>query len=89
MSMTRDALRRLALSGAQSRLRELESERAALLKEFPELETSSRRRTTNAVSATPRGSRKKRKLSKAQRRAISDRMSALWARRRQAKRKAA
>lgn len=85
MALSRDELRQLALAGARTRLQELETERKTLLQEFPELRTGQRK-----ADASP-GQRqvRKRNLTPAQRRAISKRMTALWAERRKAKGKAA
>jgi hypothetical protein len=79
--MKQDELRRLARMGAAARLAELERERAALLRDFPGL------RTTSGTAAVQRDgrSRKRRVMSAANRRAVSIRMKKYWAARRKAK----
>ncbi len=75
-------LRRLARVGAQARLAELEQERAAILRLFPELGRGATTTPAAATQATP--VRRRRRLTPAERRAISERMKAYWAARRKA-----
>jgi hypothetical protein len=79
--MKQDELRRLARLGAAARLAELERERASLLRDFPGL-----RGAANTADATREGgSRSRRVMSAANRRAVSIRMKKYWAARRKAK----
>ncbi len=87
MALSREALRRLALTGAKTRMQELEAERRSLISEFPELGSAPSR--ANAHSRRPAAHKGKRKMTTAERRAISKRMKALWAERRKARSKAA
>ncbi len=86
MALSREELRRLALAGAKTRLQELEAERRSLMHEFPELGPA---RSKGPVSRRPAAHKGKRKMTAAERRAISKRMKALWAERRKARNKAA
>jgi hypothetical protein len=83
MALSREALRQLALAGARTRLQELDGQRNQLLQEFPEL----RSRTVGARTRRASAGGRKRRLSAAQRRAISERMTKLWAERRKGKAK--
>lgn len=74
-------LRRLAQLGARARLDELERERAAILRMFPEL---GRGGAAPASTPTAAPARRRRPLTPAERRAISERMKAYWAARRKA-----
>ncbi|HSL20613.1 MAG TPA: hypothetical protein VK886_03695 [Vicinamibacterales bacterium] len=87
MALSREALRRLAVHGARTRLQELDAERRTLLREFPEL--GSGRGGGRRGSRAPAARTTRRRFSAAQRRAISKRMKALWAERRKGKGKAA
>jgi hypothetical protein len=73
MALSRQELRQLAITGAKARIKELDAQRIALLREFPELDSTRKGRT---------GGRKRRRMSAAQRRAISQRMKRFWAERR-------
>lgn len=76
-------LQRFARLGAEARLSELELERAAILRSFPDL---ARRGTRGGASgAAPRRSN----MSAAARKAVSVRMKKYWASRRKAKAAAA
>jgi hypothetical protein len=78
--LNRDQLRRLARLGAQARLEELRREEAAIRAAFPDLFGGRRR------SAEPRaGRRRRRSMSAANRKAVSERMRKYWAERRKAK----
>jgi hypothetical protein len=79
--MKQDELRRLARMGAAARLAELERERAALLRDFPGLRAAS----SGAEVKRDGGSRNRRVMSAANRRAVSIRMKKYWAARRKAK----
>jgi hypothetical protein len=72
-------LRELALVGAKARLEELKQEEAQLRSDFPELGRASR-------SAAPAGSgakrRRRKPMSAAQRKQVSERMTKYWAERR-------
>lgn len=92
MALSRQELRQLAITGAQAKIKELDSQRIALLREFPELTTSNRSATVaRATAGAPRRRRvrRTRRFTAAQRRAISLRMKRLWAERRKNGRKAA
>jgi hypothetical protein len=95
MAFSRQELRELAITGAQAKIKELDAQRMALLREFPELNSSSQpasRRRTKAAKATleaPRRRRRTRRFTAAQRRAISQRMKRYWAERRKNGRKVA
>lgn len=89
--LTQQELRRLALVGAEARLRELEQERATLLRIFPGL-----RGSRNASIGTPAtraasqpGRRRRRRMSAAARKAVSQRMKRYWAARRAGRAKGA
>ena len=91
MALSREALRRLAVQGARTRLQELDTERQALLREFPEIGNGRRggRGGGRRGSPEPAARTGRRRFNAAQRRAISRRMKALWAERRKGKGKAA
>jgi hypothetical protein len=74
MPVTRDAKLEWAKIGARSRLVELEHERAAILKAFPDL-----RRAAGSHPALP--AKPRRRLSRAARRAMSEGMRRYWAKR--------
>jgi hypothetical protein len=67
-------LQGLARVGAEARLRELDRERANLLRAFPGLGGTSRRATS---PAPPR--KRKRKMTAAEKKAVSARMKKYWA----------
>jgi hypothetical protein len=73
--MDRADLLRLARAGAVARLAEIEQERQAILREFPDLRRA-RATTGGAVESEPAagGRRKRRGMSAAQRKAVSERM---------------
>jgi hypothetical protein len=81
MALSREELRQLAISGAQARIKQLDTQRMALLREFPELNSSSRP-ITQAKVGRPRRTRRTRRLTADQRHAISQRMKRFWAERR-------
>jgi hypothetical protein len=76
--MDRPELLRLAQMGAAARLEALQIEMNSIYKQFPDL-----RSKTAAKASAPR--RRNRKISAAERRAISVRMKRYWAARRKAK----
>ncbi len=79
--LSKDVLQRLARLGAKARLDELEAERRAILKAFPEL-GGGRKAAAEAPGAPvkpARKPRKKRRVSAAARKAASERMKQYWA----------
>ena len=90
-ALTREEITRLARLGAERRLLELRKEEAAIRKAFPDLQenTAGRRgrpRTARGPGATAAvQSRRRRKMSAAERKEVSDRMKKYWAARRKAK----
>ena len=81
-SLDRQELLRFARAGAKARLEALERERAQLLKTFPGLaapDTVSRSEKTSLDA-----SRRRRRMTAAQRKAVSIRMRRYWAERRKA-----
>jgi hypothetical protein len=91
-NLSQDQLRRLARLGASARLEELRQEEAAIRAAFPELSGRGRRRGGDgAAGAAPAGARKakrsRRRMSAANRKAVSERMRKYWAERRKAKAK--
>jgi hypothetical protein len=81
--MDRADLLRLARAGAVARLAEIEQERQAIFREFPDLRRA-RAATDGAVEAerAAGGRRKRAGMSAAQRKAVSERMRKYWAGRR-------
>ena len=81
--MDRADLLRLARAGAVARLAEIDQERQAILREFPDLRRA-RATAGGAVESEPAvGGRRRRKgMSAAQRKAVSERMRKYWAARR-------
>ena len=82
-------LKDLARRGALARLAEMHAEQAAILKAFPDLRSARRARVANTDDGTTvlpggRGRRRRRGMSTAQRKAVSRRMKAYWAKRRKA-----
>ena len=77
-NLTQDQLRQLAQLGAKARLEELRQEEAAIRAEFPELFRRGRQRAGNG--AAPR-----RRMTAANRKAVSERMQKYWAEQRKAK----
>jgi hypothetical protein len=92
-----EVLRHLAKLGAQARLEQIDMERRAILAAFPELAGAGRGRParrgvrTRAVkAAAPAPSapgRRRRTMTPAQRKEVSERMTRYWAERRKAKAK--
>jgi hypothetical protein len=76
----RKELHQLARLGAAARLEALESERTAILRAFPDLRRGEPGRETRAGQARPQ--RRRRRMSAAERKAVSERMRRYWADRR-------
>jgi hypothetical protein len=84
--LSRDDLRRLARLGALSRLAELRKEEAAIRAAFPDLFRGGGRGKAAGTAAQPaRRARKRRKMSSAEKKAVSERMKKYWAERRKAR----
>lgn len=75
MPVTRDPKREWARIGARARLLEIEQERTAILKVFPDL------RHVRGSLAGPSSAKPRRRLSRAARRAMSEGMRRYWAKR--------
>jgi hypothetical protein len=82
--LSRVELHRLARLGAKSRLEELKQEEAAIRRAFPGL-VGGRGRQSAGTGAAPR--RRRKGMSAAARKAVSERMKKYWAARRKAKSK--
>ena len=82
-NLNTEQLRRLARLGAVARLEQLKQEEADIRKEFPEL-FGRGRRALDADVAKP-GRRRRRQMSPAARKAVSERMRKYWAERRRSK----
>jgi len=88
-----EVLRQLAKLGAQARLEQIETERRAILATFPGLAGARRgpgrlARTQTQKAQTPaaaRPGRRRRTMTAAQRKEVSERMRRYWAERRKAK----
>ena len=79
-------MQRLARLGAQARLEELRHEEAAIRAAFPDLFGRGRgRKAAPVAAAQPVGRRRRRGMSAANRKAVSERMKKYWAARRKAK----
>lgn len=89
-----DDLRRLAALGAQRRLDEIRREETAIRQAFPELFRArgvrgvEARTPATAPAARKAGRRGRKRMSSAERKAVSERMRKYWAERRKAKDKA-
>jgi hypothetical protein len=81
--LDREDLRRLARVGAVKRLEEIRREEAALRSAFPEL---FRTGGSRAVAAGSRKRGRRRPMSTAEKKAVSERMKKYWADRRKASR---
>lgn len=90
-NLNQEQLRRLARLGAIARLEQLRQEETAIRAEFPELFGRGRRAgaangQTGAAPAEDSGRRRRRRgMSAAQRKAVSERMRKYWADRRKTK----
>ena len=81
-------LRSLALVGARARLSTLQAEVASLLATFPQLRSGRLARGASGGDAAPRKGKKpgrKRPMSAAEKKAVSERMRKYWAERRAGK----
>jgi hypothetical protein len=80
--MDRSELVRFARLGASARLTEIERERQAIFREFPDLRRA-RPQVDGTLESDPAagrgGRRKRKKMSAAQRKAVSERMRKYWA----------
>jgi len=83
--LSRDELRRLARLGALSRLAELRREEAAIRAAFPDLFRAGRGKAAGTAAAPAKRARKRRKMSAAEKKAVSERMKKYWADRRKAR----
>jgi hypothetical protein len=81
-NLNTEQLRRLARLGAITRLEQLKQEEAAIRAEFPELFGRGRRA---GVAEAAKPGRRRRRMSSAARKAVSERMRKYWAERRKAK----
>jgi hypothetical protein len=86
--LSRQELHQLAKLGAQARLEELRQEEAAIRRAFPDLfGARSAGRPASADSGDTGVRRRRRGMSAAARRAVSERMKKYWAERRKSKKK--
>jgi hypothetical protein len=83
--LSRDQLQRLARLGAQSRLAELRKEEAAIRAAFPDLFRGAGAKGARGAAEPKKRTRKRRKMSAAEKRAVSERMKKYWADRRKAR----
>ena len=83
-SLNQEQLRRLARLGAVARLEQLREEEAAIRAEFPELFGGRRGSGRDAENEAPARGRRRRSMSAAQRKEVSERMRKYWAERRKA-----
>jgi hypothetical protein len=82
--LSRQELRQLARLGAKARLEELRQEEAAIRRAFPDLFGARAGRQSSADSGTG-GRRRRRGMSAAARKAVSERMTRYWAEQRKIK----
>jgi hypothetical protein len=83
--LSADRIRELARSGAEAMLRQLRAEIIAIERTFPELALSRKRRAVR--KAIQKARTRMRRMTAAERKAVSDRMKKYWAERRKAKAK--
>ena len=85
-NLNQDQLRRLARLGAVARLEQLREEEAAIRSEFPELFGGRRGNgdLKNAVKNAGARKRRRKAMTAAQRKEVSERMRKYWAERRKA-----
>ena len=83
-NLTQDQLHRLARLGATARLEQLRQEEAAIRAAFPELFRRGRKKAGGGGEASDAGRRRK-NMSVAARKAVSERMRKYWAERRKTK----
>lgn len=82
MALSRDALLRLARSGAAARVQELQAELEAIYRTFPDLRRgvpASRVAAAKATPAAAKPERSRKAWSAADRKAVSERMKKYWA----------
>ena len=79
-NLNNEQLRRLARLGAMARLEQLRQEEAAIRGEFPEL--FGRGRRADAATEAPARRRKRKAMTPAQKKAVSERMRKYWSDRR-------
>ena len=82
-NLNTEQLRRLTRLGAIARLEQLKEEEAAIRSEFPELFGRGRREAMPETAKTAR--RRRKKMTPAMRKVVSERMRKYWAERRKAK----
>jgi len=83
--MDRSELLRLAQLGAQARLDTLKAEIQQIYRQFPGLRSG---RGVQSTGGAPARRGRRRKMSAAERKAVSERMTRYWAARRKAKKQA-
>ena len=87
--LSKAELTRLARLGAQARLEEIEAERRAILRAFPGVSLAGARggqagpAASKADAAPKKKARKRRKMTAAEKKAVSERMKKFWAARKQ------
>ena len=81
-NLNQEQLRRLARLGAAARLEQLRQEEAAIRAEFPDL---FKRKGQAAANGEAGGGRRRKAMSAAARKAVSERMRKYWAERRKGK----
>jgi len=84
-NLNQEQLRRLARLGAIARLDELKQEEAAIRKEFPDIFGRGRKIAGGKAAAAGTSRGRKRAMSAANRKAVSERMRKYWAERRKAR----
>jgi len=77
----------LAKRGAEHRIQELKAELALLVRQFPHLREGLANRLGSPAETVARPIRRRRRMSEAAKKAISERMKKVWAARRKAKAK--
>lgn len=82
--MTQADMRQYAVAGARARLEALRAEEAAIVQAFPELGGGRARKAVSAAASAAKTGRKKRSMSAAMRKEVSERMKKYWAARRKA-----
>jgi hypothetical protein len=84
-NLSHEALRRLTRLGAVARLEQLREEEASIRAEFPELFGRGRRVQAAPAETTGAKRRKRKAMTPAQKKAVSERMRKYWAERRKTK----
>ena len=85
MALSRDALLKLARSGAAARVRELQTELETIFRTFPDLRRGGAPRKRAVAGASTGDGKRRKPWSAAERKAVSDRMKKYWAARRSKK----